>query len=76
MMTLGAGVQAMGSMQQLSRSLLDVDTLRLLSGNITLRLLAYNLFANAGLYLFYQMTPFSSTLQKINRMVLWNLFWY
>jgi len=46
-----------------------------LAANFTLRLLVYNLVANAALYLFYQLTPFSPALQAVNRAVLWRILW-
>lgn len=42
-----------------------------LAPNLTLRMLVFNLIANAALYLFYQLTPYSITLQAFNRDVLW-----
>lgn len=47
-----------------------------LVANFSLRLLVYNLVANAALYLFYQLTPFSPTLQAVNRGLLWRIFWF
>lgn len=43
--------------------------------NLSLRVLAYNLVANAALYLSCQLTPFPQQLQTLNHSVLWRLFW-
>ncbi len=39
--------------------------------NSTWCFLVYNIVVNAALYLFYELTPYSATLQAFNRDVLW-----
>jgi hypothetical protein len=53
-----------------------ICTACVLVANFTLRLLIYNLVANAALYLFYGLTPFFPALQTLNRAVLWRIFWF
>jgi hypothetical protein len=53
---------------------LEIRAAAVLAANLNLRILTYNLVANAALYLFYQLTPFSEGLQTFNRAVLWKLF--
>lgn len=64
------------------RSSLWVKELELLMGkqwvltNLSWRNLVYNSVANAALYLFYTLVPYSEFLQRANRQILWRLFWY
>lgn len=53
-----------------------ICTTCVLVANFTFRLLVYNLVANAALYLFYQLTPFSPLLQAVNRGLLWRILWF
>ncbi len=71
---MGTCLLAAGDAKQIIRSLLLRAGRRAattLAPNLTLCALAYNLIANAALYLFYQLTPYSVTLQAFNRDVLW-----
>lgn len=40
------------------------------------RILVYNFLANSALHLFYQLTPFSESLQAFNSTVLWRIACY
>lgn len=42
--------------------------------NLNWRVFALNFVANAGLYLFYCLVPFSESLQNVNRIVFWRIF--
>ena len=71
---MGTCLLAAGDAKQIIRSLLLREGRRAattLAPNLTLRMLVYNLITNAALYLFYQLTPYSVTLQAFNRDVLW-----
>ena len=71
---MGTCLLAAGDARQIIRSLLLREGRRaatILAPNLTLCVLAYNLIANAALYLFYQLTPYSVTLQAFNRDVFW-----
>ena len=76
---MGAYLLAAGDARQIIRPLLLREQKRaatIVAPNLTLCLLAYNLIANAALYLFYELTPYSATLRAFNRDVLWRLAWW
>lgn len=44
--------------------------------NFSWRILVYNSVANAALYLFFCLVPYSEWLQRANRQIFWRLFWF
>ncbi len=67
----------MAGAQELAETLRHpICTLCSLAANLAPRVLAYNLLANAILYLVYNLTPFSEPLQAFNREILSRLFWF
>jgi hypothetical protein len=65
-----------GLQQAMDRIQEGICAVALCPDNRSPRILVYNLLANSALYLFYQLTPFSESLQVFNSKVLWRIAYY